>query len=61
MPDVKHVHLPTFFQDPVYHAIDVRLAAVKQMPEIRSLRCHGASVRVLLKTENGLFEATVPF
>ena len=61
MPNVNHVHLPALFEDSVYRAIDVRLAAVKQMAEIRSLRCYRAPVRMLLKTQNGLFEAPVPF
>jgi len=61
MPNVNYVHPPALFEDSVHHAIDVRLVAVKQMAEIRSLRCHRAPVRMLLKAENGLFEAPVPF
>jgi len=61
MPDVKHIHLLPLFQDPINHTIDVRLVAIQQVPEIRIFTCHGAPIRILLKAEDGLLEAPVPF
>jgi len=61
MPDVKHIHLLAPFPDTVYHPIEVRLAAVEQMPEIGILRGYRAPVRMLFQAEDGLAEAPVPF
>jgi hypothetical protein len=41
MPDMENFHAFVSFHDSVYYAIDVRLVAIKQMPEIRFRRSWG--------------------
>jgi hypothetical protein len=61
MPDVEQFDLLPFLRDAAYHAVDVRLMAVEQMPEICILVCHGAPVRMSFQAEDGLLETPVPF
>src|SRR4030081_667285 len=43
------------------HAVDVRLVPIQQVPQLFLLRRRGASVWMVLKTENGPLETPVPF
>jgi hypothetical protein len=58
---MKHINLFAFLQDTVYHAIDVRLVAIEQVPEIRILACHWAAVRISLEAKDCFFKAPIPF
>jgi len=61
MADVEHVYLFLFLQDAKYHAVEMRLVPIQQMPQLFLLRRRGASVWMVLQTENGLLETPVPF
>lgn len=60
MKNVKdHDFLP-FLEDTVDRAIDMRLVAVQQVPELAGFGRHGAPVRVLFQAENGPLQASIP-
>ena len=61
MADVEHVYLLLFLQNAKYHQVDVRLVPIQQVPQLFLLGRRGASVWMVLQTENGLFETPVPF
>jgi len=49
------------FQNTVYHPIDMRFGAVKQVPDFVTLAGQWTPVRVLFEDENGFFQSLVPF
>ena len=61
MADREYFILLLFFQDAVYHPINMRLVAVKQMPELVLLSYYLAAVRPLFQTEDGGFDPQIPF
>jgi hypothetical protein len=50
-----------FLQDVVYHTINMRFGAVKQVPELITLARDRAAIRMHFQAENGLLEAPIPF
>jgi hypothetical protein len=61
MPDMENFHAFVSFHDSVYYAIDVRLVAIKQMPEIRIFAGRGASAGMFAQSEDRRLETEVPF
>lgn len=59
--DVKHNHMLLLLQNSEYHAVDVRLVAVQQMPELGPLGRHRATSWPFLEAEDGILEPRVPF
>lgn len=60
MANMKNLDLLLALQNTVDHAIDVRLAAVEQMPELFALRSDRASVRISFQSEDLVLETLVP-
>lgn len=59
--EVEHFYLFLFFQHAEYRAINVRLVAIEQVPELVALGCQRASARLFFQTENCFLEPSVPF
>jgi hypothetical protein len=60
--DVEYFNTLLFLQDAVYHTINMRLVAIEQVPQlIFRPYCRATTVRILLQTENGLFETKYHF
>src|SRR5580658_50622 len=59
--DVEHFNLLLFLNDAIYHAINMRLVAVKQVPQHVFLARYWAAIRLLFQTENCLFNPQIPF
>jgi hypothetical protein len=47
-------------QDTVYHTIDMRFGAIKQMSELGTLARQRTPIRVFFQAENGFFQPFVP-
>ena len=60
VPYVEHIHLLGFLQNPVYHAIDVRLVPVKQVPEVPVLMRRREAIRGLAQTADSIPQPQVP-
>jgi hypothetical protein len=58
--DVKHLHDLLFLKDPVDHSINVRLVAVKQMPNLIIFQSRRASKWNLAKAEDCICEPLEP-
>src|ERR1019366_253827 len=61
MADVQHFNQFSLFEDAVYHAVDMRLRPIQQVPELALFTGHRAPAQHLLQAENSGFEAPVPF
>ena len=61
MADVEHFNPLLPLKNAVDHTIDVRFVAKEQVPELALFRCRRAAIGQFFQTENGLFEAPVPF
>jgi len=59
--DVENVHLLALFVDLIDNTINMRLVAVKEMPQLGILRCHGTAIRIFLQAEHGALKASIPF
>src|ERR1700693_5359226 len=60
MPDVEHLHLFLFFQNPEDRTIDVGLAAIEEVPKDGALGRGRTPVRLVAQTEERLPEPSVP-
>ena len=61
MADMEHFNMLLFLKNAVDHAINMRLVAVEQVPQLVLGAYCGATVRMLFQAENGLLETQVPF
>jgi len=58
--DAEDFDLLLFLEDTEYHTINMRLVAVKQVPQLVLLARYRAAVRLPFRAENGLFNPQVP-
>ncbi len=59
--DVKHFNTLLSLQNAIDHSIDMRLVAIKQVPEAIPFRRLRAPVRPFSQALDGPFEISVPF
>src|ERR1035438_2186019 len=57
---MEHVDLLLLLNNSVDYAVDVRLAAIKQVPEVTILWRHRAPVGAVSQGANGVPEAAIP-
>jgi hypothetical protein len=58
--NVKDIDALFTFHHAIDHAINVRLATVEKLSELRVLTCHRTAVREPFQAENGIFESSIP-
>jgi hypothetical protein len=61
MPDMENFHLFLRFQHAEYRTVNVRLTAVRQMPELVIFGCSRTTVRMFFQVEDRLPEPAIPF
>jgi hypothetical protein len=60
MADVEHIDLLLFLKNPEDYPVDMRLVAVKQMPELTVFWRYRATIGAIPQSTNGVFETSIP-